>query len=499
MVSLFGFGRRGLQRFKLAGVQEVGTEIGRGSYASVVELRFRGLKCVGKKLHRDLFDNATSKAQQGMLQRFEAECEILSELKHPNIVQFLGVDFEKNCRVPMLVMEFVHTTISACLERYGKLPDEVSYSVLDDVATALCYLHGHNPPVMHRDLSANNVLLTTDMRAKVSDLGVAKILDLSPAQMTQMTKCPGTPAYMPPEALDPDPTYDVKLDCFSYGVLMLHIFSGRWPLPCRPNHVSPEDPNQLVPLSEAERREEYLQGMGKEHPLKQLILECLSNNPGDRPDMEVVLERVREILVQFPPSFEDKLAVLSTDAKEKADLMREIRALSSRLEEYDTLLAGMEPDSIVETAHIGMEISELRKEKERISAILESNCEELGIAATRIQAQAQQIAAKNQQIAVKQQEIAAKQREITAKQQEISAKDEEIRAKSQEIAAGDQELTTVRHKLYIQDAALVATQEKLQLLQQRYENAICMTVHNSMVSSYLYCAKLSKSSPCIEN
>ena len=477
MFSLFGFCKRGLQRFKLAGVQEVGTEIGRGSYASVVELRFRGLKCVGKKLHRGLFDNATWKAQQGMLQRFEAECEILSELKHPNIVQFLGVDFEKNCRgFPMLVMEFVHTTLSACLERYGKLPDEVSYSVLDDVATALCYLHGHNPPVMHRDLSANNVLLTTDMRAKVSDLGVAKILDLSPAQMTQMTKCPGTPAYMPPEALNPDPTYDEKLDCFSYGVLMLHIFSGRWPLPCRPNHVSPEDPNRLILLSEAERREEYLQGMGKEHPLKQLILECLSNNPGDRPDMEVVLERVREILVEFPPSFEDKLAVLNTDAKEKAELVREIQALSSRLEEYDTLLAGMEPDSIVETAHIGMEISELRKEKERISAILESNCEELGIAAARIQTQAQLIAAKNQQIAVKQQEIAAKQ-------QEIAAKDEEIMAKCQDSAAGDQELTTVRHKLSIQDAALAATQEKLQLLQQRYENAVCMTVHHSMVST----------------
>ena len=433
MASPVGFGRRGLHRFKLDGVKEMGTEIGRGAYASVVELRFRGLKCVGKKLHRELYDSASYRAQQGMLQRFKAECDILSELKHPNIVQFLGVNFEQGSRLPMLVMEFVHTTLSACLDRHGKLPDEVSYSIVDDVATALCYLHGHDPPIMHRDLSANNVLLTADMRAKISDLGVARILDLSPPQRTQMSMCPGTPAYMPPEALDPKPTYNTKLDSFSYGVLMLHIFCGRWPLPSKPNRVSPDDPSKLIPQSEAQRREEYLETIGEDHPLRQLILECLSNHPGHRPNIEVVLDRIREILVRFPPSYENKLEVLEG-----------LKKMSSTCNEFTAVFGGMNPSSVAETAHIGMKMSELTSENERIKSVLELNCEQLETAGARIQAQAQQ----------------------------LSAKEEELVWKNQEVTTTDRESNALRRELSVQNAALAATQEKLQQLQQHYETLV---------------------------
>jgi len=96
--------RRGLQRFRLTGVRDVGREIGRGSYAAVVELQFRGLKCAGKKLHRTLYDNSFIREQEGMLQRFETECEILSELRHPRVVQFMGVHFEAGSILPVLVI-----------------------------------------------------------------------------------------------------------------------------------------------------------------------------------------------------------------------------------------------------------------------------------------------------------------------------------------------------------------------------------------------------------
>ena len=58
---------RGLQRFRLTGVRDAGTELGRGSYASVVELQFRGLKCAGKKLHRYLYDSTSPREQEGLL------------------------------------------------------------------------------------------------------------------------------------------------------------------------------------------------------------------------------------------------------------------------------------------------------------------------------------------------------------------------------------------------------------------------------------------------
>ena len=112
-------------------------------------------------------------------------------------------------------MEFLPTTLTQCLDRYGVMPEEINYSILEDVAVGLLYLHDRQDPIIHRDLSANNVLLTGDMRAKISDLGVAKILDASPTRMSTMTKTPGTQSYMPPEAMVARPHYNVKV-CRSY-------------------------------------------------------------------------------------------------------------------------------------------------------------------------------------------------------------------------------------------------------------------------------------------
>ena len=82
-------------------------------------------------------------------------------------MQFLGVCLEQGSPLPVLEMEYLNTTLFACLERYGVLPKEISYGVLHDVALGLVYLHEHSPPIIHRDLSASNVLLTSNMNAKL--------------------------------------------------------------------------------------------------------------------------------------------------------------------------------------------------------------------------------------------------------------------------------------------------------------------------------------------
>jgi len=56
------------------------------------------------------------------------ECELLGRLHHPCVVQFLGMCFEQGSPLPVLVMEYLHTTLSTCLERYGVLPKEMSYA-----------------------------------------------------------------------------------------------------------------------------------------------------------------------------------------------------------------------------------------------------------------------------------------------------------------------------------------------------------------------------------
>ena len=107
------------------------------------------------------------------------------------------------------------------------------------------------------------------MNAKISDLRVAKILNLTPARMTQMTqtKTPGTPCYMPPEALTAKPKYTSKIGIYSYGVLIIHTFCGRWPIPNDVFRPDPRNPDAMIPVSEVECRAEYLQEIGNDHPL----------------------------------------------------------------------------------------------------------------------------------------------------------------------------------------------------------------------------------------
>ena len=199
--------QRSLEQYRLLTARETGQEFGRGSYAAVVEVDYKGLRCAGKKIHRVLYEGQVD----NLVRRFEEECRLLSQLRHPHIVQFLGIYFEVDTNAPVLVMEFLPTTLTQCLDRYGVMPEEINYSILEDVAVGLRYLHDRQDPIIHRDLSANNVLLTGDMRAKISDLGVAKILNTNPTRMFTMTKTPGTQCYMPPEAMVARPRYNVKV------------------------------------------------------------------------------------------------------------------------------------------------------------------------------------------------------------------------------------------------------------------------------------------------
>ena len=215
-------------------------------------------------------------------------------------VQLLGVFFQRNEPIPILVMEFLHTNLTSCIDRYGILADEVSYSILHDVALGMHYLHSQIPPIVHRDLSSNNILLTSSMKAKISDLGVAKILNLNPQHLSRMTQTPGTPAYMPPEVNFANPKYSTSVDIFSFGVMMIHMFSGQWPAPqTGPNRTDPMS-DRLIPVSEAERREVFLRKIGNHHPAMDLILNCISNTPRLRIKSKDIIKQTADMLSQVP-------------------------------------------------------------------------------------------------------------------------------------------------------------------------------------------------------
>ena len=321
------------EQFTLRQIRITENELGHGSYAVVMELEYRGLKCAGKKLHGVLYEAGIGYAAQ----RYLEECHLLSQTRHPNIVQFLGVCFEEGSQFPILVMEFLPTNLTSCLERYGILPDEINFSILNDVSLGLVYLHGQTPVIVHRDLSANNVLLSTNMTAKISDLGVAQILNLNLHQVNRMTETPGTPAYMPPEVMVADPHYDTSVDVFSFGVMMIHTFTAEWPLPSiGPTRIDPADPDRLIPVTEAERRTEFLGEIPPDHPLMDLIMCCLNNNPQRRPRAVEIVGRMVGVVLEHPPSFENRVEMLrrvSALLTEKRELEEEVVRKDSATQE----------------------------------------------------------------------------------------------------------------------------------------------------------------------
>ena len=263
------------------------------------------MPCIAKRLH-DILANrqvAVSGAAGGatIRERFRTECLLLSRIRHPNIVQFLGVHYGSNSSDLTLVLEHLHMDLEQCLATYPRMPLSIKLGVLKDVSYGLLHLHTRKPPIVHRDLTASNVLVTPDMRAKIADLGVSRLLDFSPMQLSKFTACPGTLAYMPPEALRPEPIYDVKLDNFSFGVLAL--FAANHEFPEVYYGIDVPDAVQQDGKSELYKRQKAMAKLSDGHCLYELIIQCLSDDAAKRPMTVEINQKMKKLCVNLPKRF----------------------------------------------------------------------------------------------------------------------------------------------------------------------------------------------------
>ena len=296
-----------LRQFVVKDVKSTGRELGRGAYGGVEEVQVKRVTCAGKRIYETLIDPQNEGADR-MVENFCEECHLLSSLNHPNIVQFLGICFLEaqpgySPSLPMLVMERLDRSLDDLLENTPSIPLAQKCSILQDVARGLDYLHSRSPAVIHRDLTARNVLLNSEMVAKITDMGNARIVDFQPGELAlTMTKgVPGTAVYMPPEAFDDPPKYGPKLDMFSFGHLAL--FTVTQVFPGTLLHSTYTDKVRgLTARSEVERRGKYMDSLwgrfGHSHEMVQLITQCLANSPEERPSPADVLYRLDKVLQQ---------------------------------------------------------------------------------------------------------------------------------------------------------------------------------------------------------
>ena len=276
-------------------------DLGRGAYGRVFKARYRGSLCAAKEIHSILIEAAYTSAERGRLQAtFQRECDNCSKFNHPKIVHFIGIYHPPQQLFPVMIMELMDESLTTYAEKQN-IGFKRRMSVLYDVAEGLGYLHSRNPPVIHRDLSPNNVLLKHLPLlpvAKIADLGVAKILNVDDKRSkSYQTKVPGTVDFMPLEAFGDKPKYGTSLDVFSYGGIMLYTVNGKWP---KASALADFDPvtRQAKAFTEVERRQEHLDMMkGEAETLRPLVEACLDNDPVKRPSIVDLSEKIKPLKV----------------------------------------------------------------------------------------------------------------------------------------------------------------------------------------------------------
>ena len=272
-------------------------ELGRGAYGRVYAVKYCQTICAAKEIHSILVEGVGQVEMQRTIGSFMRECRQCSTLRHPNVIQFLGVYYPtreggaNRMRLPVMVMEMMADSLTSFVDKHEKIPVHIKYSIVHDVSLGLCYLHNHDPPIVHRDLSPNNVLLTAQHVAKISDLGVAKVIKADSRKT--LTKAPGTVDFMPPEALANIPVYGPPMDVFSFAGIILHVFNQQWPRPIEAIQFDPKTRKKIA-LLEVERRRQYLDKMmGEAEVLRPLVEECLDDDPAVRPTIATISERIQ--------------------------------------------------------------------------------------------------------------------------------------------------------------------------------------------------------------
>ena len=246
------------------------TILGTGGWGYVARGTFRGQTVAVKCLHRGIL----SPQNEGRVRR---EISIMSQVRHPNLLLLIGAVLTVEGAGPLIVTELLDRSLRSAYE--GEMLEERSkVPVLRDVASALTYLHSHHhTPIIHRDVSSANVLLEytrpqIQWKAKLSDFGSANLSHLA------TTPAEGAAVYSAPEvSTDNRSRQTVKIDVYSFGVLMCEVCLCRFP---------PERRHFPSMLSDVRRTAPNMFPLARD---------CTSHAHQDRPGMREVLQRIDQL------------------------------------------------------------------------------------------------------------------------------------------------------------------------------------------------------------
>lgn len=208
-----------------------------------------------------------------IIARFQNESRYTQVLDHPNVVRVYeyGQTADQRCYI---TMEYIAgKTVGDFLD--GESPpftfDEL-LQILLDTASGLQFAHASG--IIHRDLKPDNILLTDDRRAKVTDFGLAREMD-SDFHLTKSGEAVGTPCYMAPEQFRGEKT-DVRTDIYALGILAYELAAGIRPFPGDTYHAI-ATAHLLHPLPDIDRKHRVVPRWFQE-----FVQLCAQKEPGDR-------------------------------------------------------------------------------------------------------------------------------------------------------------------------------------------------------------------------
>eukprot|EP01130_Rhizamoeba_saxonica_P006662 TRINITY_DN264_c0_g1_i1.p1 TRINITY_DN264_c0_g1~~TRINITY_DN264_c0_g1_i1.p1 ORF type:complete len:688 (-),score=144.82 TRINITY_DN264_c0_g1_i1:27-2090(-) len=216
------------------------------------------------------------------LDLLDQEIDILSKVDHLNIINFHNSFTNKEERIAVIITELM---IPGTLTEFAKIMGHFTLGVMKNwciqILHGLAYLHGHDPPLIHRDLKCDNIFINGSTGVvKIGDLGLCTVLDGKP-----LHSFVGTPDFMAPEFFDDDGNgYNEKVDIWAFGMCVLELLIKETPyqLECtRTAQVFNKLIKKTIPISI---------GKIKDPEVRNFILLCLTTDSSERPSVNQLLD-----------------------------------------------------------------------------------------------------------------------------------------------------------------------------------------------------------------
>lgn len=231
---------------------EMVKKIGNGSSGVILLVKKGAQKFALKMLRHDLFGNQSGKVQ---IERFLREAEILSQVDHPNVVKIYESGLSANGSIPYILMEYVNGSNLTWWIKNRSISVRKKVKLLLKICQALQAIHQRG--ILHRDIKPGNIMLRNDLTVKLTDFGIARIIDSS---LTGALEVIGSPAYMAPESFIDSRHTDHRSEIFSLGILAYEFFTGIKPFTGSNleemiqsiKNEKPDEPVKLIPDLPAE-------------------------------------------------------------------------------------------------------------------------------------------------------------------------------------------------------------------------------------------------------